>query len=86
MYVLTSVANSYYNKNIFLLLFLRVLRNGAAVDPQRPLNLPWTKKAPLDLFNAYRWAVPTPLGTTGLDNVGSSTFQNPVGLHGLLRG
>jgi hypothetical protein len=31
-----------------------------------PLNLPWTKKAPLDLFNAHRWAVPTPLGTKGL--------------------
>jgi hypothetical protein len=30
--------------------------------------LPWTKKAPLDLFNAHRGAVPPPLGTTGLDN------------------
>jgi hypothetical protein len=41
---------------------------GAAVGPQRPLNLPWAKKAPLDLFNAHRGAVPPPLGTTGLDN------------------
>jgi hypothetical protein len=47
--------------------FLRVLPRGVAVGPQRPLNLPWTKKAPLDLFNAQRGAVPTPLGTTGLD-------------------
>jgi hypothetical protein len=26
------------------------------------------KKKTLDLFNAHRWAVPTLLGTTGLDN------------------
>jgi hypothetical protein len=26
------------------------------------------------------------LGTTGLDNVGSLTSHNPIGLHGLLRG
>jgi hypothetical protein len=45
-----------------------IARGGGAVGPQRPLNLPWTKKAPLDLFHAYRWAVPTPLGITGLDN------------------
>jgi hypothetical protein len=38
----------------------------AMVGPQ-PYNLPWTKKAPLDLFNAHRWAVPTLLGTTVLD-------------------
>jgi hypothetical protein len=36
---------------------------------------PWTppkfalhqKKNPLDLFNAHRWGLPTPLGTTGLE-------------------
>jgi hypothetical protein len=43
-----------------------IAQGGGAVGPQRPLNLPWTKKAPLDLFNAHRWAVPPPLGTTGL--------------------
>jgi hypothetical protein len=45
-----------------------IAQGGAAVGPQRPLNLPWTKKAPLDLFNAHRGAVPPPLGTTALDN------------------
>jgi hypothetical protein len=50
--------------------FQRILASiaqGAAVGPQRPLNLPWTTKAPLDLFNAHQWAVPTPLGTIGVD-------------------
>jgi hypothetical protein len=46
---------------------LASIAQGAEVGPQRPLHLPWTKKAPLDLFNAHRWAVPTPLGTTALD-------------------
>jgi hypothetical protein len=27
------------------------------------------KKAPLDLFNAHRWAAPTPLGTTALEQL-----------------
>jgi hypothetical protein len=69
--------------------FQRILASiaqGSAVGPQRPLNLPWTKRAPLDLFNAYRWAVHTPLGTTGLDNVGSLTSHNPIRLQGQLRG
>jgi hypothetical protein len=50
--------------------FQRILASiaqGAAVGPQRPLNLPWTKKAPLGLFNAHRGAVPPPLGTTDVD-------------------
>jgi hypothetical protein len=45
-----------------------IAQGGTAIGPQRPLNLPWTEKAPLDLFNAHRGVVPTPLGTTGLDN------------------
>jgi hypothetical protein len=40
------------------------IAQGAAVGPQHPLNLPWTKKAPSDLFNVHRWAVPTLFGTT----------------------
>jgi hypothetical protein len=43
-----------------------IARGGGGVGPQRPLNLPRTKKAPLVLFNAHRWEVPTPLGTAVL--------------------
>jgi hypothetical protein len=69
----------------FQRIFASIAQGGGGWSSTPP-KFALDQKSPLRSLQLNRWAVPPPLGTTGIDSVGSLTSHNPVGLHSLLRG